>query len=258
MRRAGLTTVRATPNPGGYTPIWPPTKLPGCVAWLDMQETFTEVGGVVQHILNMASGVDWIELVNSPTYTVTGINGIPCMAGNQTAMRIVSSESAVVNTFLGATPRFTLFLVVSPITAPPTAAPLCYFGVGNSLVSSSNTMRFMRAGGALSVRAERIDDNGLSTSLVSRVPEISRPLVVCYRSWGTTTDLIIDNELRSGPLGIGITTPDQAALLCRPDSVPDSFCSDMLGAALVFDTALPIDAIRGLTAALGGRWGIPA
>ena len=265
MRRAGLPGVRAAPNPGGYTPIWPPTRIPGCVAWLDCQETLTQAGTVTS-IRNMASGVDWTEASNPPTYDAAGINGKPCMIGNATNMLIMSTETAVVNAFVGVNREFTILAVIQP-TAVTVAQPYSIFGAGKTVAETAGSLFFTRSAPNGRLRAVANDDANLAlswpaageVSTVLQLPQIAVMRTVAGRVnvFNSHAGVSPVGSIADGPFSAGQFTPDRVGLLCHPDATPDSLSGDKLGCLICYSRAITIQQTLGVMAALRGRWGLP-
>lgn len=281
LRRPGIRHARAAPQTSGYTPIWPPTKLPCCVAWWDMLETYTESGGTVTAIRNMVSGSDdMAEATNPPALELTGLSGLPTMKADGSNDRLISTEAAVVAAVSGTEPRYALFTVIAP-TAPTGKVNAVYFGAGNSGEISNNTAYHGRFGFAaaeddnwgLERRVSASDTNSwLSGAVTSYAPQ-----VVSYVGFGIARMRVnlqpaMGGTTRGGASGAGsgfgiqATTgalaPDRVAFFCRPDSNPDSFCRDRISAALLFDLnqmgrTLTLAEELGIIAGLMGRWRIP-
>ncbi len=259
MRRPGLTTIRAAPNPGGYSPIWPPTRLPGCVAWLDCQETLTQAGTVTS-ITNMVSGTAWTEAVAPPTYEAAGINGRPCMVGNGSTMKIISNEAAVWGAFLGESPPRTALFVCS--VTLPVANTSALMAVGNSGVASNGTSNYQAFAQGGYWRIPSLSDAAVAGNAVRNDSAIrAGGQVVRFANNRELAWNAINLEPRysmSGSLAAGTVTPNQVALLCRPDSIPDGFFASRLGCAILFNRLLTLSEELGVAAALMHRWGIPA
>jgi len=263
MRRFGNTAPRK-PTVGLPGPIWPPTRLPGCVAWYDMLETYTDGGGTVTAIRNMVTGSDdMAEATNPPALSLTGLNGRPCMAPDGTNDRLISSEASVFQPFNSTVAPLTMIAVCS-LTSLAGARTL--FGAGNSGVASSSThimQTTISLGGVL--RQNRIGDGGASTTL-NRTEGI--PLGVPF-VWSAGTDgndgfhtVNLERTRTSIATGTafaraGLVAADRTAFFCRPDSAPDTFGNMMTGCFLLFARRLPDSELLGIVAALMGRWRIP-
>lgn len=264
IRRAGIRHVRAPDVHGACGPIWPPTNLPGCVAWYDMLETYTESGGTVTAIRNMVTGSDAMsEATNPPALNLTGINGLPCMVPDGTNDRLISTEAPVFQVFNNLVSPLTMIAVCS-LTSLAGARVL--FGAGNSGVasSSSHTMQTtISLGGVL--RQNRIGDNGVSTTLnrTEGIP-LGVPFVWSAGTNGndgfhtvnlepTTTSIATGTAFARA----GLVTANRTALFCRPDSAPDTFGNMPAGCFLLYSRRLPDSELLGVVAALMGRWLIP-
>ena len=262
-RRPGVREARAAPHGGIPGPIWPPTRIPGCVAWLDMQQTFAETAGTITSIRNMASGVDWEEAVLGPAYDATGLNGRPAAVPNGTTQRIISTEAAVLAVFNGDNKAFTAQFAFK-VGAFGTA--VTWFGLGNSGIASNDSYSFERTDASASVglRLRKLDDAGTGAAQGGlRLPTAPDILVLTWVCFGNSADLYLGASRSNRCSNFSIFTApatvnvNQAALFARPDSVPDQFFDAPFGAAVVWDHALPDAQWRGVAAAMCGRWGIP-
>jgi hypothetical protein len=260
VRRPGLIHPRTPSNPAGYSSIWPPTRLPGCVAWLDCQETLTQAGTVTS-IRNMASGVDWEEATNPPTYDATGINGRPCMIGNGSSMKIISNEAAVCAIVNGDDPRFTVVYVVDPNNATTPRD----VGFGNSGTANNSTI-FCGGNSLGRFVIEKQDDAGGFGARASFLARQAKPQVAAFvvrdfaltEVYDASSAWLSPRFTRAGfsTVNVGAITTNRAALFCRPDSFPDGFSASKLGCVLMFNRDLSRGELQGLGAALMGRWGI--
>lgn len=258
IRRAGLRHQRAPDVHGCPGPIWPPTRLPGCVAWYDMLETYTESGGNVTAIRNMVTGSDdMAEATNPPALDLTGINGRPCMVPDGTNDIMLSTEASVVAAFAGVEMPVT----VTAVYLNNGGVSRILFGAGNSGVSGARTYVFRHTSLARALTVHRIDDAGRTAqpgvNATGRSPTVVSA-VVSARYW----DLVQDGKLssRAGPEGIlvptGQLTANRVGLFCRPDSGPDGFWPNPTGCLIIHAGTLDIASVRGLQAALMGRWGL--
>jgi hypothetical protein len=264
MRRAGLTQPRLPQQTAGYTPVWPPTKLPGCVAWYDMQETYTESTGTVTAIRNMVTGSDLMaEATNPPALSLTDINGLPCMVPDGSNDRLVSTEAALVSVFSGSAKAWSIIVVVRTTSEAP-AGTMAYFCAANSAAATNGSAGGFRIPATNvppgCIRLTRTDDNGINGShnSVAKVPVGVHVFgFICLGAVGfTAIDLqpTPPNLLR--PMGVGPVSPDRVGLFHRPDSAADSFLNEPMGAAIVFNHGLSLHAYRSLAAGLMGRWRI--
>ncbi len=239
-----------------YSPIWPPTRLPGCVGWIDCQETLTQAGTVTS-IRNMVSGVDWTEAVAPPTYEAAGLNGRPCMVGNASTMKILSTEAAAVAPLVGVGRQWTATMVIDQrgtITGT-------MFGFGSD---AGNTVRggFLaansNAGGVLS--GSMVDDSGAINLTLNDTHQLSAASACCVTTvcYGGQLRHIVNKSFFGGliPTPTGQMTPNRLGLLCRPRQTPDGFTAGALGAALFFSRALSASELLGIHCALMGRWRI--
>lgn len=244
-------------------PIWPPTNIAGCVGWYDMLDgVYTESAGSVTAVRNMVTGSDdMVEATNPPALGTgaTGINGLPCLAPDGSNDRLISTEASVVAPFIGVDVALTITLVYQPTLIDSGARAL--FAAGNSGVATSRTMFYRRSSGLHAWLT--ISDTGEQTGggTIDNLMFQTRPVVVSLVTGPPAANFQVVNGARVPPRFGGVTsvgqiTPDRVAISCRPDSTPDLFDNSRIGAVIVHDKALAVDAVRGLHAALMGRWGI--
>jgi len=237
--------------------FWPPTQVSGCVAWVDCQETLTQAGTVTS-IRNMVSGVDWTEATNPPTYAATGLNGRPCMIGNGSSMRIMSTEAAVVAACSGSDKAVTVFLV----TEEPTPDAInVLFAAASSTVNTNSTLSFFTTTAGLGRwSVQRIDDAAGTVSAPRGVDIAAGPQIVSWVIPGTTASIYVGDEEQADPnaaaFDVGATTPTRVALLCRPDLTPDLFADAKIGALLLYSRALSDLERIGVVNGLRARWGL--
>jgi hypothetical protein len=262
IRRPSIRHVR-TPSVAGLPgPVWPPTKLPGCVAWYDMLQTYTDGGGTVTAIRNMVTGSDAMaEATNPPALDLTGINGRPCMAPDGSNDLLISTEAAVLAAFNGAQLPVTLTAVLQPID--PAVASMVVFSAANSGVANRTWMFFRNVNNIYQVQI--IDDAGVSGP--ARGPAVAVPLLPRVVSL-VVGDTYVHGMANNGPyvdnrggqgntlLPAGAITVDRVGLFARVDSAPDGFSSIKLGCLIIHSVALARASLRGLHSALMGRWGI--
>lgn len=262
MRRFALPNARGTPLAGPPSPIWPPTKLPGCVGWYDMLETYTETTGTVTAIRNMVTGSDAMsEATNPPALDLTGINGLPCMLPDGTNDRLISNEAPLVSVFSGSAKAFSIIVLVrtTSVAPAPTMAYLCAANSGAATNGSVGGFRIPATNVPPGcIRLSRTDDNGVGATHNSQAMIPIGVHVfgfICYGDVGfTAVDLqpTLPNALRA--MGVGPMSPNQVGLFCRPDSAADSFSNERMGAALVYDHGLTLQEYRAIAAGLMGRW----
>jgi hypothetical protein len=229
-----------------------------------MLETYTESGGTVTAIRNMVSGSDdMAEATNPPA--VSSINGRVAMKGDGSNDKLVSSEAAAVAPFIGTNRPVTVVIACQP--DPATAQSAAIFCAGNSGIASNNTNLFLRQSVAGIWRMRRTDDAALQKNVARNDAVQFIPQVVSFITNGTHAQIYVNQDRtpqpRPGPtpnseISTGTITPNQLGILCRADSSADSFSADRVGAILVFDRALYVPDLRGIIAAMMGRWGIPA
>lgn len=260
IRRAGIRHVRAPDVRGSPGPCWPPTNLPGCVAWYDMLETYTESGGTVTAIRNMVTGSDAMaEATNPPA--LSAINGRKCIIGDATDDLLSTTEAPVVAAFNGPVRSFTVSLVLQA-TSPPSAATnlVTVFGAASSAVQNIRAVAVQR----LSVSGWRLagaSDGGF-THASQALPPSMDPQVVTFvcapYGWEAYLNRArIDSGAWVGTGFDGQITATRVAFLCRRDATADRFSPDKAGCALVFDRPLSQGSVLGLHETLLGRWGIP-
>lgn len=260
IRRRGIRHVRAPDAGGACGPLWPPTRIPGCVGWFDMLETFTEDAGTVTSIRNMVSGSDdMAEGTNPPALSL--INGRPAMLGDGTNDILISTEAAVVAAANQAERSFTLTIVYQPAaTVVAGTQQLCAWG--NSGTANTRTAGFVH-NAAGQIQLSCLSDGGFVHAAVGveRIATDLRPKVVtavcspqfCMQYANRT---MLQPGAWFGTGFNGQLTPDRFALLARPDSAPDRFSAERLGCIIIHDHPLAPAEVIGLHTALMGKWGI--
>ncbi len=265
MRRPGLTTVRAAPNPGGYSPIWPPTRLPGCVAWYDMLETYTTPGATVTAIRNMVTGADdMAEATNPPALELVGLNGLPCMKGDGTNDQLISTEASAVSAFVGLAPAHTLFLVCEFVL--PVATTRALVSAAASAGNGNHDYVTIAPGGPVGprLREQRTGDNGQAGNVTTStaVDFVSVPQVVSFASDGSGSAVYSNlAQVATSMSSIALkptATPDRLGIFCRPAGTPSLFSAHRIGAVLLYRRNLPPSEVRGVISALMARWRIAA
>lgn len=257
IRRAGLRHVRA-PGPGsGYTPIWPPTKLPGCVAWLDMLETHSGDG---TSVTNMVSSVAWEEGTNPPAYDDEAMNGLPCLAPDGADDRIISTESAALAPFVGSTHNpVTVVHVLSHVTPNRVGV---VFSAANSAVAGDRFWQWgtTTAQSGKDFMSNRID-GGVTTSRRRIQLAASGVQTIAWRAIGGVISCFVNGAMvamEESSIHEGSVTPNRLALFCRPDNAPDSFYDGLWGCSILYGQALTDAQVIGLQLGLMPRWKIPA
>lgn len=245
-------------------PIWPPTKVPGCVLWLDMLDTatYTVSAGTVTSITNQVSGVAWAEGVNPPTYDATIINGHPAMTGDGAAKNIISTEAAVLNAFADSINAQLSVILVAALTTTPNGTQ-CLFGWGSSLSGNAfNRHVVTTLGSPRRINLQR-GDTAVSANNRSIVSGSRRsgPCVIAAITNDVTTQ-IYHNGVQDARIPVtsflqDAVTPDRMFLLANMDSSPDSFAdaTQGLGLVLAFRGALSDHHLAGLHSAIRQRWG---
>lgn len=262
MRRANLPNARNGPVYGTPGPIWPPTRIAGCVAWYDMLETYTESGGNVTAIRNMVSGSDdMAEATNPPALDLAGLNGRPCMVPNGTSSLLISTEAAVVAPFIGTQTEFTIttvFRIRTHVIGPGTTL----FGAASSAVATNRSFVFGRETASTQFVVRRRADNGANTAGFIPTGVVSYPRVVTAIIRSNTFAFVVNGRSLTPNVAdlspTGALTPDRVGFFCRPSSTPSLFEDSPTGAAIIHAGALDIGSVRGLHTALMGRWGISA
>jgi hypothetical protein len=240
---------------GGYHD---PVHLSGIVLDLnfDAPGSLSIVSGDVASVVNAASGVSWAEVTARPDYDATGLNGHGCATGTGT-QKFISSEAAVVAVLTNA-PAFTVFYVVQYAVAD---AQGVVFGVGNSGVANNQQRTLgQTTNGAGRQRDISINDAATNVTVNATIDNAStNPAVIEWFSPGTTTSCRVDgaaanpNAVAHNP---GTLTPNQAAIFCRPDSVPDTFLSGKIGRVLAYNRELDATERSAVRVALGAQFGI--
>lgn len=241
-----------------------PLEIPSCVLWLDALEASSYVvtpgsPSVVTSIGNLVSGVKWTESSNPPEFEAAGLNGRPCLKGDGSARRLISTDPAVVSAFSGVNRALTIVMATQPISAAP-ASYMSSFAAANSGVAVNGASFGGRKVTNGRFRLERNSDAGVSIAVDRSVDPALVPQIVTYLTPGATGSIFVNNESTPNPnadnLSNGQVTPNRCALFCYPDSVPDSFSSDRIGAVLVFNTALDAGTRQSVVSWMMGRWGI--
>jgi hypothetical protein len=246
MRRPGPSNARAAPNPGGYSPIWPPTKLAGCVAWLDCQETLTQAGTVTS-ITNMASATAWTEATAPPTYNATGINGRPCMVGNGSSMKVMSTEAAAVSAFVGLNAAVTVYTVVDLATGTVDGV------LWSAMDAAQESEHAWQGRINLALTAPPlVTPISVTSAAVPRVPT-----VVAQVWYGAEARIFANGKLvGAGSINLPSMTPTRVGIFSLCDLTPDTFTDTKIGALLIYNRGHTPYEVRSVTAGLCGRWGI--
>jgi hypothetical protein len=237
-------------------PIWPPTQVSGLVGWWDTQETFTESGGFVADIRNMASGVDAAEATFQPAYDATGLNGYPCMVGNGAAgsRRFITTEAAVVAAFSGAAKALTYICVCQVVTG--TGAAMAMMGAGNSALVANSSWRIGTGATDIPVISKR---GTVTVSVASASAITAAAQILSFRTNGTTADIwrgTTKDVTGSSFVDTGAPAPDRFGLLCYPVATPASFFNGKWGCGLLFNRALSDAELSGIILGLKVRWSI--
>lgn len=262
IRRAGVRHIRAPEVRGLPGPIWPPTKLPGCVGWLDMLETYTESGGTVTAIRNMVSGSDAMSEATNPP-ALSSINGRSAIKGDGSNDRLFSTEAALVAALSGAEKSATVIMVYQS-GAQSTAFRACW-SWGNSTVETSRVATlFLAPNMPCQFTAQRRDDAALQPnrfrpgqeraqlpSVVTVAFDVGRVEIEC-----NLRDPYARRDVSPGWFSSGQLTPNRVGIFCRADLTPDLFDDGRMGAMVVYDRYVPIIEREGVVAAMMGLWGI--
>ncbi len=233
--------------------IWPPTRVSGLVGWWDMQQTFTQSGGLVSSIRNMASGVDWTEVTNKPAYSATGFGGRPCMVGDGATTRIMSSEAAVVSAFSGAAKSLTFIVACQP-TATQSSALI---GAADSALVANSSWKVGLTSNVLAF-AKR----GTATTTAPGATTLTNnaSVVLAFRTNGTTADMLIGGgtvEAQAAAfVDSGTPVPNRVSLLCYPVLTPSSFFNGKWGAGTLYNVAVSNADLIGLVNGMRSQWGI--
>lgn len=214
----------------------------GLVGWFDVSDasSLTIVSTTVTAIKNKVSNVSWAAISACP-YETTGLNGHPCLHPTGLTHYFKSTESAVVSVFDCPTTAkpYTLIYVVKPDSATTGTA---LFGVGNSGVSSASTRTWGRRTG---VSQYEYLQTAPATATNSRsAGAVSTAMQICaWHSPGVGQKMKLNNAADdpSGSVDPSYTPgtgPNQAALFCRPDSVPDSSAADQFAELGIYNREL--------------------
>ncbi len=241
----------------GVTGPFSPANYQGLVGWFDMQDPSSYAqAGTVTAITNKASGVLWTEATAPPPYSATGLNGFPCMVGNQAgSTKIISSEAVITAAMADANPGTVFVVAQTPTPDDATAA----WGVGNSGFSSARTKRYgLNTGGLGQWGLLAVDDAGGAATLTSTasVTDTLPHVLEFFHSGGTGTILVDGLSCGADNLAYapGTLTPSRCALLCRPDSVPDQFWNGPVGEVIVFNRELSALERSQIRAYLRAKW----
>jgi hypothetical protein len=263
MRRPGLTTIRAAPNPGMTMTRGTIGGINGLRLWLDMMalDSYETSAGTVTSIRNLVSGVAIsTAATNLPLFEPVGCNGRPCMRGGiGTPRGLIGTEAAVVAVAAGTDLPQTIMMV----TQPSSAAPAGYqenFAWANSGIAVNNAQYAGRAITTGRFRYEVVDDAAANVAVTRTAAVTTVPQVVCFRTSGIAGSIFVNREgianPNGGALNVGAITPNRFALFCVPDSSPDTFSDDTLAELLVFSGFVG-DGVRvKLTEYLMAKWGI--
>jgi hypothetical protein len=201
----------------------------------------------------MVSDVAWEEATNPPTYSEDGINGLPCMVGNSSNMRIISTEAAAVAPMVGISKPWTAIVAMEQTGSSGTI-----FGFGNSGASTPRGGLVAGNGGLLS--GSIVDDSGATNLAINdRLYLQELPAcVVALVNYGASYRHFVNTSWRGDltPCLTGQMTPNRLGLFCRPSQSPGLFSGAKLGCALFYGRALPDRECLSIIAGLMGRWNI--
>jgi hypothetical protein len=217
-----------------------------------MQETNSGDG---TSVTNMVSAVEWSEATNPPAYEAEGLNGLPCLVGNGTDARIISTEAEVLAAFSGSHMPFTVIMVVEPTVAVANESIL---GVASS-GSTSSSFRFGKRTLSPGRWCMEKRGNAPAATLEGLRGVVLQPVVVSFWTNGESGSIglnLADEQPRDRFVETAIPAPNRCALFCRPQSSLTEFSTSKAGCWLVFSRELPRSERLGIVAALMGRWGI--
>jgi hypothetical protein len=210
-------------------------------AWFDMQDatSYTVTGGTtVTSITNKKSGVPWNDsAVTFPLYEAAGINGKPCMRGNEASERgIYANENDVASIFQGDDSSFTAVALLYPATL--TLDDGVWFSAADPTVDNARAYlayNLLAAGNKFS--NVRYDNTGAAESLTRSVNTVLTPQAVSATHIGTAANLTINNDSvadYSGTMNVGVSTPTRIGLFYSPQLNRRKYWPGRIGELLFF------------------------
>jgi hypothetical protein len=237
--------------------IWPPTQVSGNVGWWDLLEptSLNIFGATALGIDNIVSGVEWTDATSPPGYNATGLNGLPCLTGNGTSNRYVSSEAAVVAAFSGASKALTFVCVAQPTTGSGAAATM--IGAGAAALVANSSWRLGLTAADVPVMSKR--GTVTTVSATGAMAAGASPAVYSFRTNGTTADIwrgLVRETTGAAFADSGAPAPDRVGLLCYPVNTLASFFNGKWGCGLLWNRALSDAELSGIVLGLKQRWSI--
>jgi hypothetical protein len=192
---------------------------------------------------------------NEPEYEANGMNGLPCMRGNGTNMRLISTEAEILTAFGGVDHPFTAVWVVEALS--PDA--LAFFGGAANSGSANGVVAFgTTATGSGRYAAARIEDGGTPAFVAGSVDIVSDPALLVYVFDGFTLSLYVNGSETAHSSGSFFfedpTTPNRFGLFCRAGNSPDGFISARISEVRVYDNAISAADRAVLSEVLLSKW----
>jgi hypothetical protein len=239
-----------------------PEILPNRVLHLDMQDTDSYVvtegsPDTVQSIRNKASEALLTEATNPPEYEADGLNGYPCMKGDGSARRLLTTSSGIVSAGSGEDKPFTIYAVMQPGNLD---ADQTLFSWASS-ADNSKKQTFVGQSAASTGRYSlaKIDDATSGAAPSSSHAVQGRPQVVAFS--GTTVAKLMLNDgplqsLTGASFDFGTVTPSRAGIFCRAQSTIDQFSAARLGELIVYAEEHTEAVQRAVARYLGSKWDV--
>lgn len=245
---------------GTYTPA----SEGGALLHFDMLDptAYTLNGGStgVTQIKNKISNVQWLFNGGADCpYEAAGLNGHPCLHPTLITHRSISSEAAVIAALdcpTTAKPHTLVYVVVPDSTTVGGAV----LGVGNSAVSSASTRTWGQrtTGGQYEYAQTTPAVAGTGRSAASSVT--AGLSIVAWSSPGATLALKKNDVTQALTVAVSVdpsytgTGPNQVSLFSRPDSAPDTPCTNQFGELWLFNAELDAAALTRVYNYLNARW----
>lgn len=230
--------------------------VPGRVLEFDLQNpaSFTESGGAITALVNLASGVAWnTARTVMPGYSATGFNSRPGAVFNGTNMGVSSAEAAVVAALSNNAPTTTFILASTSSTAGVAA----FLGASAPTITRPFRLLFRNA---TKYSFQSIDDSGGASQLKESAAGVATtaPRLLEFVDSGSHIDLYTEGVQRINADYVGGTKSNTLVTLgmFATNNTNSSWLAGALGALLIYNHVLTADERLYVRTGLAQRWNI--
>lgn len=257
VRKGARFSEPGTPQP------WSPQSISGLAGWFDMQDSvygYTLLSNLVVNILNKASGIWWTPLSRAaaPVYSLTGLNGMPCMQMDGVATSIISADPAVLASQQAGVSCTVIGAVRTNFTGNA-ALNLSWFGVGVGTGTWYRNIRWygtgLGAGGTWCTG--KITSTGVQQQIESSAANDTLPHVLAWVYDGVTMSQSKDGGAGDPSTTFTTTavTPTQCAIGSIPTNPNANYWTGQIGEVLIYNRNLSQAELDQVTAWMMVKWG---